>query len=239
MKQLSALIMVPDSASRARSITVLLQAGISTKGCSTPLELFGLLNEEHYDLVVLDVGELGELGFALIARLRGAADLGIVVKGDAMPVEVRLRCLQSGADAALCAPLDDRELACVLLALARRLPAWQDHLDVEAPTALPASGKWELRDQDWTLAAPSGATLSLSANERLLVRTLLKAEGKAVSRGTLSADLGADGGGGVNRMSGARSIDVVISRLRRKAELAGLILPIRTVYGSGYLFARH
>ncbi|MFU1933680.1 helix-turn-helix domain-containing protein, partial [Bordetella avium] len=32
--------------------------------------------------------------------------------------------------------------------------------------------------------------------------------------------------------------DVVISRLRRKAELAGLNLPIRTVYGSGYLFAQ-
>jgi DNA-binding response OmpR family regulator len=30
---------------------------------------------------------------------------------------------------------------------------------------------------------------------------------------------------------------VIVSRLRRKAELAGLILPIRTVYGSGYLFA--
>ena len=35
----------------------------------------------------------------------------------------------------------------------------------------------------------------------------------------------------------SRSIDVIVSRLRRKAELAGVMLPIRTVYGSGYLFA--
>lgn len=101
MKQLSTLIMVPDSASRARTISVLLQAGISTKGCSTPLELFGMLNEEHYDIVVLDVSVLGELGFALIARLRGSSELGVIVKGEDMPVETRLRCLQSGADAAL------------------------------------------------------------------------------------------------------------------------------------------
>lgn len=97
------------------------------------------------------------------------------------------------------------------------------------------SGKWELRDQDWTLAAPTGATLSLSSNERLIVRALLQAEGRAVSRGALADELSADGANA--RMTGARSIDVVISRLRRKAELAGLILPIRTVYGSGYLFA--
>ena len=41
----------------------------------------------------------------------------------------------------------------------------------------------------------------------------------------------------VCRSSGSRSIDVIVSRLRRKAELAGVMLPIRTVYGSGYLFA--
>ncbi len=235
MKQLSTLIMVPDSASRARTISVLLQAGISTKGCSTPLELFGMLNEEHYDIVVLDVSVLGELGFALIARLRGSSELGVIVKGEDMPVETRLRCLQSGADAALAEPVDDRELACVLLALARRLPVWQDEPAEELGMELMASGKWELRDQDWTLAAPTGATLSLSSNERLIVRALLQAEGRAVSRGALADELSA--GGANARMTGARSIDVVISRLRRKAELAGLILPIRTVYGSGYLFA--
>lgn len=235
MKQLSTLIMVPDSTSRARTISVLLQAGISTKGCSTPLELFSLLNEEHYDIVVLDASELGELGFALVARLRGSSELGVIVKGDDMPVETRLRCLQSGADAALAAPLDDRELACVLLALARRLPVWQAESPEELEAPVAGSGKWELRDQDWTLAAPSGALLSLSSNERMIVRVLLQAEGRAVSRNVLAEELAADGVS--SRMAGARSIDVVISRLRRKAELAGLILPIRTVYGSGYLFA--
>ncbi|AZY47700.1 response regulator transcription factor [Bordetella avium] len=236
MKHLSTLIMVPDSASRARIIAVLLQAGISTKGCSTPLELFGMLNEEHYDIVVLDCSDLGELGFSLIARLRGSAELGIVVKASEMPMEMRLRCLQSGADAALTEPLDDRELAGVLLALARRLPAWREDASDSLAGTLSGPGKWELRDQDWTLAAPLGATLSLSANERSIVRVLLQAGGNAVSRELLAEELSADGAS--SRMTGTRSIDVVISRLRRKAELAGLNLPIRTVYGSGYLFAQ-
>ncbi|WP_369798520.1 response regulator transcription factor [Achromobacter sp. RTa] len=213
-------------------MSALLQAGISARGCSTSLELFGLLNGGAYDVVVLDVGSLGEIGYALVARLRGSSSLGIVVMGSNMSVESRLRCLQSGADACLPEPQDPRELACILLSLARRLPSGQDD---EGLVEAAANGQWELRDQGWTLAAPSGTTISLSANERLIVRSLLEVAGRAVGRSELGEELQVEGGSA--RASGSRSIDVIVSRLRRKAELAGVILPIRTVYGSGYLFA--
>jgi len=223
--------MSPDEAARGVAVSALLQAGISARGCSTSLELFGLLNGGGYDVVVLDVGTLGEIGYALVARLHGSSSMGIVVTGRGMSVDSRLRCLQSGADACLPDPQDPRELACILLSLARRLPAGQETSLAE----LAQNGQWELRDQGWTLAAPSGATISLSANERLIVRSLLEVAGKAVGRNELGDELQVEGGG--VRASGSRSIDVIVSRLRRKAELAGVMLPIRTVYGSGYLFA--
>ncbi|WP_313380900.1 response regulator transcription factor [Achromobacter insolitus] len=231
MNQLRILMMSPDEAARGAAVSALLQAGISARGCSTSLELFGLLNGGGYDVVVLDVGTLGEIGYALVARLHGSSSMGIVVTGRGMSVDSRLRCLQSGADACLPDPQDPRELACILLSLARRLPTGQDAALAEAAQ----TGQWELRDQGWTLAAPSGATISLSANERLIVRSLLEVAGKAVGRSELGDELKVEGGG--VRASGSRSIDVIVSRLRRKAELAGVMLPIRTVYGSGYLFA--
>jgi DNA-binding response OmpR family regulator len=231
MNQLRILMMSPDEAARSAAVSALLQAGISARGCSTSLELFGLLNGGTYDAVVLDVGTLGEIGYALVARLHGSSSLGIVVTGHNMSVDSRLRCLQSGADACLPEPQDPRELACILLSLARRLPAGQD----AAAADTVANGQWELRDQGWTLAAPSGTTISLSANERLIVRSLLEVAGRAVGRSELGEELQVEGGSA--RASGSRSIDVIVSRLRRKAELAGVILPIRTVYGSGYLFA--
>ncbi|QKH35838.1 response regulator transcription factor [Achromobacter pestifer] len=231
MNQLRILMMSPDEAARGVAVSALLQAGISARGCSTSLELFGLLNGGGYDVVVLDVGTLGEIGYALVARLHGSSSMGIVVTGRGMSVDSRLRCLQSGADACLPDPQDPRELACILLSLARRLPAGQDASLVDAAQ----NGQWELRDQGWTLAAPTGATISLSANERLIVRSLLEVAGKAVGRTELGDELQVEGGG--VRASGSRSIDVIVSRLRRKAELAGVMLPIRTVYGSGYLFA--
>ena len=230
MNQLRILMMSPDEVACSAAVSELLHAGISARGCSTSLELFGLLNAGRYDAVVLDIGTSGEIGYALVARLHGSAPLGIVVTGRDMSVDSRLRCLQSGADACLPDPQDPRELACILLALARRLPAAVDLPPAEDLGA----GQWELRDQGWTLAAPSGTTLSLSANERLIVRALLEVAGRAVGRDELGDELRVDGGG--VRASSARSIDVIVSRLRRKAEQAGLMLPIRTVYGSGYLF---
>ncbi|MBO9332967.1 hypothetical protein A6B37_25640 [Achromobacter sp. HZ01] len=231
MNQLCVLMMSPDEAARGAAVSALLQAGISARGCSTSLELFGLLNGGAYDVVILDVGALGEIGYALVARLHGSSSLGIVVTGADLSVDGRLRCLQSGADACLPEPQDPRELACILLALARRLPPGRAGAGAEAP----GNGQWELRDQGWTLASPSGTTISLSANERLVVRSLLEVAGRAVGRTELGEGLQVEGGSA--RASGSRSIDVIVSRLRRKAELAGVILPIRTVYGSGYLFA--
>jgi len=236
MKQLKVLLMVSDATIRGHSVSAMLQAGIAAHGCATPLELFNELGSDDYDAVVLDIGDLGEIGYALLSRLRASPVLGIVVIGSGSTVESRLRCLQSGADVCLPDPVDDRELACVLLALARRLPGRAPVGPETAEPAFDQPGRWELRDQSWTLVSPSGVAISLSANERQIVRTLLDVAGRAVGRGELNQQLDA-GGAGAGRSSGSRSIDVIVSRLRRKAELAGVILPIRTVYGNGYLFA--
>lgn len=237
MKQLKILIMMPDPVTCGKSVAAMQQAGIAAHGCATSLELFNQLGAGGYDAAVLDISGLDEIGYALVSRLRTSPVLGIVVLGTGLQVEHRLRCLQSGADACVPDPCDNRELIGILMALARRLPGQAPAAaeNVDAAPVNGQSGSWELRDQNWTLMAPSGIAISLSANERHIVRTLLEATGQAVARGELNKHL--DDAAGVNRASGTRSIDVIVSRLRRKAELAGVILPIRTVYGSGYLFA--
>ena len=121
MNQLRLLMMSPDEAARNTAVSALLQAGISARGCSTSLELFGLLSNGTYDAVVLNVGTLGEIGYALVPRLHGSSSLGSVVMGNDLSLATRLRCLQSGADACPPPPHDPRELACILLALAGRL----------------------------------------------------------------------------------------------------------------------
>ncbi|MVW73434.1 MULTISPECIES: response regulator transcription factor [unclassified Bordetella] len=235
MKQLKVLLMMPDEAMQGRAGAAMQQAGISAQVCATPPEMFSLLGDGDYDAVVLDIGELEEIGYALVSRLRTSPSLGIVVVGTNLQVENRLRCLQGGADVCLMQPIDPRELVGVLMALARRLPgrAANPGVKTEASATQSHSGSWELRDQNWTLMTPTGVAISLSANERHIVRCLLEAAGQAVPRSDLTKHLDES----ATRANGSRSIDVIISRLRRKGELAGVNLPIRTVYGSGYLFA--
>jgi len=226
--------MTTDDILRDRASQALSMAGIDVRACKAPLELFTLLGEESYTVVVLDVTELGEQAYAVLARLCAVHGMGVVVVGVQLTVEARIRCLQSGADACLPGPVDERELAGIVLALARRLSSGADD-GLAAGESGRASGAWELRDQDWTLVSPAGVPLSLSANERLIVRALLDLAGRSISRAELAERLAVETDAG--RSSSARSIDVIVSRLRRKAEMAGLVLPIRTVYGSGYLFA--
>jgi two-component system OmpR family response regulator len=235
MKPLKVILMMSEVSAREEVVVALQQAGIAVDGCSAPLELFSQLASGNYDAAVLDIDWLDEVGYALISRLSMSPSLGIVVLGSQLQIENRLRCLQSGADACLSHPFDPRELVGVLMALAKRLPGRTQatQLNTEAPASTPQVGSWELRDQNWTLVAPNGVSISLSANERHIVRTLLEAAGEAVAREELGGHLG----DAAARAGGSRSIDVIISRLRRKAELVGINLPIRTVYGSGYLFA--
>ncbi|KCV28148.1 hypothetical protein L489_0001 [Bordetella bronchiseptica 00-P-2730] len=188
----------------------------------------------------MDISELGELGYALVARLRGSPELGIVVIGGNLTLDARLRCLQSGADACVPLPADERELACVLLALARRLPAWQEE-EESAPQRGTDEG-WELRDQDWTLVAPGGEELCPAGKNCRCRPTSGRSSACCWARpGAPSAarNWPASWPSKARRCvpPASAASDVIVSRLRRKAELAGLVLPIRTVYGSGYLFA--
>jgi len=232
MKVPSVILMYPAER-LARPLLALRQAGMAVRGCSTPAELLALLDTEPPDAVALDLHPLGPHAEALVSTLRRTSRLGIVVGARNMDAEGRIRMLQCGADACLADASDERELAQLLLALGRRL-AWA--AEAGAPPAEPAGepGQWTLQDQDWTLVAPNGREFPLSANERILVRTLLSVKGRTVSREELAEAL-LQGNGRV-RAVGPRSVDVLVSRLRRRVARNGGTLSLRTVYGSGYLF---
>ena len=108
-----------------------------------------------------------------------------------------------------------------------------------------AACAWELQESGWVLAAPGGNRLRLTSSERAFMSRLLAAPGRRLSRGELMASLGkvARPAHGVpetdpGRVSASlRGVDVMVCRLRRKAETHGIPLPLRSVYRWGYMFA--
>jgi len=206
----------------------LAQLGFRVQECGSGDELFDAVSEGTYRLVLLDFAWRDQIdALSVAARLRAASSVGIVVLTGSAPVD-RVRSLQCGADACVGAPQDIEEIAAQLHALARRMgqsayDGGEDDRESETPAA------WQLINHGWTLVTPTGRTLNLTSAERLLFRSLAATPDRVVGRQEWVEE---DTTG-----RSSRWLDVMVSRLRRKAQSHNIHLPIRVVRGKGYVFA--
>jgi hypothetical protein len=100
----------------------------------------------------------------------------------------------------------------------------------------PSLSAWRLREGGWTLLSPQGQRLGLTTLERLFMLTLFNAPNLSLARtelGTLTAGRGETGD---KSTTSPRGVDVMVSRLRRKAQAMGMPLPLRSVRRWGYMF---
>jgi len=127
---------------------------------------------------------------------------------------------------------DLRKLTVTVQQLARSV-AQQQPAAVADPAGEPAGApRWVLRDHGWTLISPEGKSLTLTTAEREFMTSLLAAPDHRLAR----TDLYAAHTGDERVAQESRGLDVMVSRLRRKAQLAGMRLPLRSVRRWGYMF---
>jgi hypothetical protein len=100
----------------------------------------------------------------------------------------------------------------------------------------PAAARWRLREGGWTLVSPQGQRLALTTLERKFISALFAAPSRSLARGDLSALAPSGGESGDHPASSPRGVDVMVSRLRRKAQALGMPLPLRSVRRWGYMF---
>lgn len=203
--------------------------GFRVSGAGTAGELYRLMLEQAFDLVVLDLGLPDESGLSVITHLRALfAGLGIVVLTGNRGRGDHVRALHGGADAFLRKPADPEILALTLRNLARRLQPV-----ASVPPPRPA---WRLESDGWCLLAPDGRIMVLTALERRLMRCLDAQRGQAVEREALVSALEADTG-----EFDLHRLEMLIHRLRRKATRItaeqGPALPLLSSRGMGYLLA--
>ncbi|MET0240253.1 MAG: response regulator transcription factor [Sphingobium sp.] len=194
-----------------------------------------VLQRETPQIIILDINLPGENGFIAAARLRARSSIGIVMVTARITHEDRLLGLSMGVDHYLTKPVDLRELESVIRNLARRLHPAPGAVASHAAAAgeVPGGMTWTLDMTSWTLGAPNGATIELSSAEYQLLLPLLAKPGEAASRDVINARLGKP-----RLPADNRSLDVLVSRVRRKIETStGIALPLRSARGSGYVFA--
>ncbi|WP_421567659.1 response regulator transcription factor [Stenotrophomonas sp. PD6] len=217
-----------DPELRALLLDDLAWRGATVRGLGSAEALYRALLSDRCDIVVLDVGLPGEDGYAVASHLRASGSIGIVMltgRGDARDMALGLN---QGADLYLVKPPDMDVLAAGLHSLRRRLPS---AALVAAATAPPPPPCWRLADDDWTLHAPTAATLALTVMERGVLQRLFVAAGVAVTREQLIANL-TDAPWDFD----PHRLDVLVHRLRTRVRSAtGVELPIRALRGQGYL----
>jgi two-component system OmpR family response regulator len=182
------------------------------------------------DCVILDVGLPGEDGLSICRRLRGKSTVPIIMVTGRGTDTDRIVGLELGADDYLPKPFNPRELLARVRAVMRR-SAMAEPAPAEVPQVLAFEG-WRLDMSRRQLFAPDGAPRSLTSGEFNILAIFCQNPRKVLSRDDL-LDL-------LHGRAAAvfdRSIDVQISRLRRKIE-TNLKDPsfIKTVRYGGYFF---
>ena len=226
------IVLVEDDAPlRTLTSRALREHGYHVRAAATGAEMWVLLENEPADLVVLDIMLPGTSGIDLLRRLRKTSEVPVIFVSARGSEEDRVLGLELGADDYLAKPFGTRELIARSGAVLRRHGAPTDD------AAEPRSS--EIRFLGWTLSvarrelrSPSGAIVDLTGAEFDLLAAFLGQPQRVIGRERLielSRTRLAD--------SSDRSVDVLVSRLRRKLSAAGGQAPIVTVRGSGYMLS--
>lgn len=198
-------------------------------------ELFQHLQRQTFDAIILDLMMPEEDGLSLCKKIRLDSNIPIIMLS-AIGEEVdRIVGLEMGADDYLPKPFNPRELLARIKAILRRrqtLPATPQE-DIRNTSAIVYSFcGWALHYTTRQLLSPDNTEVSLSAGEFDLLLALVTHPNHVLSRDQL-LDLTK------NRQAGPfdRSIDIQISRLRRKIDDdSKKPSVIKTVRGGGYIF---
>ena len=225
-------ILVVDDDDKLRDLVTqyLRGEGFSVAGVADGVGMDRHLGMHQVDLIVLDLMLPGEDGLSIARRLRAARTTPIIIlsaRGDEVD---RIVGLEVGADDYLPKPFNPRELLARIRAVLRRLEA--------QPVADEAAPGEHIEFGDFILNIPSqylmrnNEPIDLTPGDFALLEVFVSRPNRLMTRDNLIELLK-----GYERSPFDRSIDVRVTRLRKKIE-PNPEHPqyIRTIWGKGYIF---
>jgi two-component system, OmpR family, phosphate regulon response regulator OmpR len=219
----NAHLLVVDDDERLRALLqrYLTQNGLRVSVAANAGEARALMKSMAFDLLVLDVMMPGESGLDLTRFVRGNSQVPILMLTARGEPQERIAGLEHGADDYLPKPFEPRELLLRVEGLLRRVVPTQRsaHREVRMGAAVFDPERAQLRRK--------GKPVKLTSSEAALLQLFAANAGRAFSRNDLCVRLG---------VALERSIDVQVTRLRRKIEDdPKLPLYLQTVRGVGYV----
>ncbi len=226
------LVLIADVQPDMRALVreTLEESGFQTRDATSADAIWRAVEGRDLSAVVLDTALRGPQGTDLCRGLRERSDVPIILVGAHSTEVDRVVGLELGADDFLTKPYSARELLARLRAVLRRgrtqgLP--------------PARRRQEARFDGWRISFPrrelhdpGGRLVELTGAEFDLLTVMTDQPQRVIARDRLIELSGPRPG-----ESSDRSVDVLISRLRRKLTYGRVPAPIVTVRGAGYMFS--
>lgn len=222
------LIVEDDRQTRDLIVRYLHEHSFAVHAATNGREMDRHLSQNRIDLIVLDLMLPGEDGLSLCRRVRMESMTPIIIltaKGEDLD---RILGLEMGADDYLPKPFNPRELLARINAVLRR----------QASGLAAGATATRLKFQGWIidlrlreLRDPEGAQVPLTSAEFDLLQAFCERAGRILTRDNLlSMTRGRPGA------NFGRSIDVLVSRVRRKIDRSEETSVIKTVRTGGYIF---
>jgi two-component system phosphate regulon response regulator OmpR len=220
-------VLVVDDDTRLRDLlkSFLSRNGFRVTTAADSREARERLAAFDFDLMVLDVMMPGETGLELTRALRKDKDIPILMLTAMGDARDRIAGLEHGADDYLAKPFEPRELLLRINSILRRVTApAPPPVEPDRDAVVMGPMRFDLHSGELTRG---GARVRITEVEAALLKVLALNLGRTLGREALARLLG----GTVN----ARTIDVQVTRLRRKMEPdPGYPRYLQTVRGQGY-----
>jgi two-component system OmpR family response regulator len=197
------------------------------------VEMFAALERRPADLVILDLMLQGEDGTALCKRLRSTARTPVIMLTAMTDQTDRIVGLEVGADDYVTKPFDQRELLARVRAVLRRSSDLPEKVSASRPWL--SFGKWRLDVARRELLSNDDTLIFLTSGEFDLLLTFVEHPQRVLTRDQLLDARGLPYA--TYDSPNDRTIDVQVSRLRRKLEDDPKNPAIiRTIRNGGYMF---
>ena len=191
----------------------IVSTAVDSQDAKSKIEIF------NFNLLVLDVMMTGQTGYELTKELKQTKNIPIILLTAKGEVESRIHGLELGADDYLGKPFEPKEL----LLRVNNIIKSNSNLNILKTTKI---GDAELNIDKMTIKLKEKIKKINSSEKNVLIK-MLSSPGKIFSRSDI---------GKISKISKERSIDVMITRLRKKIEINPKNPKfLQTIRGSGYV----
>jgi two-component system, OmpR family, torCAD operon response regulator TorR len=221
------LVVEDDPAVLSLFVAYLEKEGYQVTGAATAASAEGLVKKQEFDLILLDLGLPDEDGLVVARRIRATSTIPLVLVTQRVGDADKIAGLELGADDYVTKPFNPRELSARVRNILARADRSGSRPGLEDVVHF---AEWVLDLRRYTLTDGGGSVVPLTRAEFDVLKALLLASGRAVTREMLLDAIRPR-----NPEGSDRAIDVLVSRLRRKLESGeGPPAVIITVLGVGY-----